>query len=237
MTISDDLFRAILAMDAYNRGDSPGIIGLGGVTTQIGNATISRQSDTTAGSPEMNASFSATAYTWNNHQIISYRGTDSLGIDLLTGGLAAIGAPGLSQPKLAAQFYQSVINNPTVSPYNSTVEFTGHSLGGGLAGFVGALYGQSATVFDNINFFECVARTNKTKKRRASIALPSALGQSVLRRASNSGARSMRRITPRTSDRRARLMRPTGPTHLCPRRVSISIHCPTIVFLRASDAA
>ncbi len=50
MTISDDLFRAILAMDAYNRGDSPGIKDLGGVGTQIGNATISLQSDTTPGS-------------------------------------------------------------------------------------------------------------------------------------------------------------------------------------------
>ncbi len=39
MTISDDLFRAILAMDSYNRGDSAGIVGLGGVGTSIGNAT------------------------------------------------------------------------------------------------------------------------------------------------------------------------------------------------------
>ena len=80
MTISDDLFRAILAMDAYNRGDSPGIKGLGGVGTQIGNATISLQSDTTPGGPVLAASFSATAYTWNNHQIISYRGTDQFPI-------------------------------------------------------------------------------------------------------------------------------------------------------------
>ncbi len=73
MAISDDLFRAILAMDAYNRGYTPGIAGLGGQGTQIGNATISLQSNT----PEQAAaSFSATAYTWNNHQIISYRGTD-----------------------------------------------------------------------------------------------------------------------------------------------------------------
>ena len=37
MTISDDLFLSILAMDSYNRGYDPGIAGLTG--TSIGNAT------------------------------------------------------------------------------------------------------------------------------------------------------------------------------------------------------
>jgi hypothetical protein len=153
MTISDDLFRAVLAMDAYNRGYGAGINDLGGVGTGIGLATVGNDSSfLLASGVDSAAGFYALTYTWNSHQIISYRGTDSLGIDLLTGGLAAIGAPGLSQPKLAAQFYQSVINNPTVSPYNSTVEFTGHSLGGGLAGFMGGLYGKRATIFDNMPF-------------------------------------------------------------------------------------
>jgi hypothetical protein len=44
MTISDDLFRAILAMDAYNRGYNAGIdfgANADAIDTQIGNATIS----------------------------------------------------------------------------------------------------------------------------------------------------------------------------------------------------
>lgn len=38
MTITDDLFRAILAMDAYNRGYRPGIMDLGGVGTSPSSA-------------------------------------------------------------------------------------------------------------------------------------------------------------------------------------------------------
>ena len=154
MAISDDLFRAILAMDAYNRGYGAGI-NFGpesnAVGTQIGTAIISRTTLSTD-TASVSASFAATAYNWNNHQIISYRGTDSLSTDPLTGWLAAIGSPSAPQAQMAAQFYQAVINNPTVSPYNSTVEFTGHSLGGGLAGFMGGLYGKKAVVFDNMPF-------------------------------------------------------------------------------------
>ncbi len=154
MTISDDLFRAILAMDTYNRGYNAGIdfgANADAIYTQIGNAAISARTtpnDTAAQA----ASFYALAYTWNNHQIISYRGTDSLSTDPVTGWLSAIGLPQLSQPMMAAQFYKDVINNSTVSPYNSTVEFTGHSLGGGLAGFMAGLYGKKAVIFDNMPF-------------------------------------------------------------------------------------
>lgn len=78
MTISDDLFRAILAMDVYNRGYNAGV-DLGPASdvagVQIGNASISK----TKGDAEaQSASFYAVAYAWNNHQIISYRGTDDI---------------------------------------------------------------------------------------------------------------------------------------------------------------
>lgn len=156
MTISDDLFRAILSMDAYNRGYLAGINfgpGSDGAGTQIGTATIGANAETLLGSsPVQAASFYAVSYTWNNHQIISYRGTDSIGLDPITGWLAAIGDPYRTQAQLAAQFYEAVINDPLVSPYNSTVEFTGHSLGGGLAGFMADLYGQKAVIFDNMPF-------------------------------------------------------------------------------------
>jgi hypothetical protein len=80
--MNDDLFRAVLAMDSYNRGYNMGVNGLGGIGAQIGNATISVQSDTAAGSPGVTASFYAVAYTWNNHQIIANRGTDNFSGDV-----------------------------------------------------------------------------------------------------------------------------------------------------------
>ena len=44
--MDDILFRAILALDAYNRGYAPGIASLGGgVGAQIGAASIVAQSD------------------------------------------------------------------------------------------------------------------------------------------------------------------------------------------------
>ncbi len=161
MTISDDLFRAILAMDAYNRGYGAGInFGPGSDAngTQIGGATISGNAETLLGATQVQAAnFYAVSYTWNNHQIISYRGTDDPSIfnpssDVWTGWVTGGGAYSTSQATLAAAFYKSVINNPTVSPFNTTTEFTGHSLGGGLAGLMAGLYGKKAVVFDNMPF-------------------------------------------------------------------------------------
>jgi len=71
MAISNDLFMAILAMDAYNRGYNAGI-NLDPTVLQIGNATI-RTDDLPVGSQA--ASFFAQAYTWNGQTVISYRGT------------------------------------------------------------------------------------------------------------------------------------------------------------------
>jgi hypothetical protein len=71
MSISETLFRAILAMDSYNRGYDEGIKLTG---SQIGNATLSTKSNVTPGSADVNASFFAQAYTWNGSTIISFRG-------------------------------------------------------------------------------------------------------------------------------------------------------------------
>ena len=62
MSISEDLFLAILSMDAYNRGYREGIAGLGGVGSGIGNATITQQSDTGESDPGVVAGFYAIAY-------------------------------------------------------------------------------------------------------------------------------------------------------------------------------
>jgi len=69
-----DLFLAILALDAYNRGYNPGMTFTGNsddpnTQPQIGDATIvSNLADTSA-------SFYAVAYSWEGETVISYRGT------------------------------------------------------------------------------------------------------------------------------------------------------------------
>jgi hypothetical protein len=138
MSISNDLFRAILAMDSYNRGYNPGIALTG---SQIGNATLALNSlDPAAGMPGgQAASFFAQAYSWNGATVISYRGTDqatpswqnwTLG-DIANGWLAALGFPGEAQARLAIQFYKSVAG-AGVDPRTANIELTGHSLGEGL---------------------------------------------------------------------------------------------------------
>jgi hypothetical protein len=61
MAVSNELYRALLAMDSYNRGYLPGldVVTSGASATQIGNAFIGKASDRFAGSPEVAAGFSA----------------------------------------------------------------------------------------------------------------------------------------------------------------------------------
>jgi hypothetical protein len=103
MTTDPTLLRAILAMDAYNRGYAPGIKNLGGGGSQIGEVTILNY-DLPNGAQA--AGFYAVAYsTAAGGKIISYRGTDQntpnwwartgMGSDLWSGyGIGAGYAPG-----------------------------------------------------------------------------------------------------------------------------------------------
>jgi hypothetical protein len=140
MPISNELFLAILAMDAYNRGYNSGMgnrnTGLEG--TQLGNAMILRDVDLPQGSEA--SSFFAQAYYWNGTTVISYRGTDNFSIDQPTGYGIGFGRPagvaGASgwfnnsfQGELALEFYNQVAAHVTTTD----VLLTGHSLGGGLA--------------------------------------------------------------------------------------------------------
>jgi hypothetical protein len=69
MPISQDLFFAILSMDAYNRNYNEAMLVNG---TQLGNATLLSVPNPTG---FVNASFFAQASTWNGQTVISYRGT------------------------------------------------------------------------------------------------------------------------------------------------------------------
>ena len=125
MTISPDLFRAILAMDAYNRGYNAGLTNLSDtVGTQIGNAFVLARSDSTPGSDPVNAGFYAIAYDVGavsgfsaGEELVSYRGTDGLfgtgapnipsGSDLMNGYGVGAGSPFGAQAALAVEFYKN----------------------------------------------------------------------------------------------------------------------------------
>ena len=156
MAISSELMYAILAMDAYNRGYNPAIV-LGG--TNIGTATIGSDELLPEGSEA--AGFYAVAYAWNGETIISYRGTDNPGLwaDEIAGGSdvwngygLGVGSPYAEQGRLAAEFYQAVTGTQSSDPLAESATLTGHPLGGGLAGLIGALYHEDAVLFDNMPF-------------------------------------------------------------------------------------
>ena len=83
MTISKELFLAILSMDAYNRGYDAGIDGLGDAGSNIGGAKL-KDVDLPTGSQD--ASFFAQSYDISGvagveglgdaTTVVSYRGTD-----------------------------------------------------------------------------------------------------------------------------------------------------------------
>lgn len=129
MAINYDVFRSMLAMDSYNRGYDAGIELVG---NGLGDATLTlNANDATAQS----ASFFAQAYSWNGETVISYRGTndpDKIG-DALNGWLTGFGWADTPQAMLALKFYNAVD-----AATNTNIELTGHSLSGGLAGYVGS---------------------------------------------------------------------------------------------------
>jgi Ca2+-binding RTX toxin-like protein len=139
---------AILAMDAYNRTAGPQGSSVGLVlpsATGIGTAKLSQTMD------DPSSSFVAQSYIWGGQNVISYRGTDDLALDPIYGWTTGGGAYSNSQALEAAQFYRQVIGADT-GLYSGDVILTGHSLGGGLAGFIATLFGQTATTFDSMSY-------------------------------------------------------------------------------------
>ena len=148
--ISNELFHAILAMDAYNRGYGAKLTGLSdAVGTKIGTATVIGSATDTADG------FYAIAYEHNGKNIISYRGTDdttffSTSSDLWNGWVQGAGIIS-SQSEDAILFYEQ-ISGKSVFEKNPGVVTTGHSLGGGLAGYIGALSNGQAYIYDAMPF-------------------------------------------------------------------------------------
>lgn len=154
--MTDDLFLAILSMDAYNRGYDAGIDGLGSAGSKVGLAEII-DADLPIGSVE--AGFYASAYDLSGQTVISYRGTDvdslsELANEALNGYITAVGGALSTQALMAAEFYQAVTGSDESNPINTQALLTGHSLGGGLAGYIASLYHQQGVLFDNMAFEE-----------------------------------------------------------------------------------
>ena len=170
--MSDRLINAILSMDAYNRGYGAAIAGLkqtrtvAGVTIveRIGNVVLLEQ-ELPAGSEQ--AGFFAQAYKLDNVIIdgvriknqrrVAFRGTDDTA-DISNGWPLGGGAARSTQGLLAIEFYRTVAGR-TNNPYDANITTTGHSLGGGLAGYIAGIYGKSATMFDTMAFEDGVANT------------------------------------------------------------------------------
>ncbi|HET9395538.1 MAG TPA: hypothetical protein VFO36_05740, partial [Nitrospiraceae bacterium] len=150
-----DLFLSILALDSYNRDYNAGLV-LTGQT--LGTATILRDSDDLGMedgvSRDEAAEFYAIAYNWNGETVISYRGTDAFLPDAFYGYGIGAGFASVPQGNLALEFYtlatQGAKAFDLTVPQN--VVLTGHSLGGGLAGFVSTLTGVEAIGFDYMPF-------------------------------------------------------------------------------------
>lgn len=159
--MTDALTNAILAMDAYNRGYDPKLSLTDATVNQgkIGFANIVGQDDS---QDAQDVSFYAIAYEIDDQLVISYRGTDApsgaVGQSWLNGDVFngwVVGGGIISDQAIRAFRFYQLMSNYQISGQDyasANISLTGHSLGGGLAGLVGSIYGKSAVVFDNMPF-------------------------------------------------------------------------------------
>lgn len=130
---------ALMALEAYY--DTPKDIEEG-----VQHFSVGMSSD--AMSMELhNSGFFATYYTVGSEIVIAFRGSNSPIGDMADWATNAAWSPYTQDPPYqlldAWNYYQLVkADNP-----NATISFTGHSLGGGLAGAMAALVGAEAEVF------------------------------------------------------------------------------------------
>lgn len=180
--MNSNLFKAILSMDSYNRSYGAGIE-LDG--NQIGDAVIVFDSEDlgfkldSSGAPildeednpirkDVSAGFYAIAYSYAGETVISYRGTDQFPKlfdpntwtpEVNKGWAIGAGytADDAEQGQLAIEFYQQLAGAGNWQ--SAAISVTGHSLGGGLAGLVGGLYGKTSTLFDSMSFDASLQQT------------------------------------------------------------------------------
>jgi len=108
--------------------------------------------------------FQAAAYQASDGSVvISYRGTDQIPGDIPSWlqGAGTINEA-FTQAAQAEEYFRKVITyvngGSTISSpvdtalFDANVTFVGHSLGGGLAGYMAALYGKEAYIFDQMPF-------------------------------------------------------------------------------------
>lgn len=165
--LSKDVFVSILAMDSYARGGGDDAW-FGGkyrlpAEGMIGTAALlanSEQRLPTLGGTDVG--FFATAYQWEGTTVISYRGTNmgpsglpSLD-DVWHGWTLGAGFDEASQAGYAVKFYEDVTGLSVFDPLTpiggSPVLLTGHSLGGGLAGYIASHSYRQAIGFDHMPF-------------------------------------------------------------------------------------
>lgn len=172
MNISVDLLKAILSMDSYNRGYDAGIVfginpgsnnySVDAQGTQIGKITINRNSSDLLQDTDAPIGFYALSYDYNGETIIAYRGTNDVDgipnpvtdLDVYHGWSLGGGATDSQQGLKAVDFY-----NQVVAAGASNVTLTGHSLGGGLAGYVAELYGETAVGYNSMAFEAAASAT------------------------------------------------------------------------------
>lgn len=162
--MTDRFINAILSLDVYNRGYGQGIKGLD-LRNRIGNVIVINDSAElgNVGDTRLDQSvgFYAVQYRFDGRTIVAYRGTDERTIDtgindIIYGWPLGVGDIDSGQAGLAIDFYRFAVGTTTTgiprNPFNANITLTGHSLGGGLAGYVGMLYGKTAYVYDTMAF-------------------------------------------------------------------------------------
>ena len=107
-----DVFKAILAMDAYNKGTRQGVKTSN--TGDIGTAKILSDSDARLDGAGTFTGFFATSYDWNGQKIISFRGTDPESgsefiKDMTHGWPLGAGNNSADQAQQAIEFYKDVV--------------------------------------------------------------------------------------------------------------------------------
>ncbi|MFC1759766.1 hypothetical protein ACFL2H_13530 [Planctomycetota bacterium] len=160
----EQMVRSVISLDAYQRGyNTPKLDNGDGVYDfKLGRSSKDMDFEPGFGYPvkteDSDFGFFAQEYVSPNETIIGYRGTDD-GFDVgddsdqVNGFGVGLGKPHGPQASAAIDFYNFIAGgSPFTSDDVSDVEVTGQSLGGGLAGYVAALYQLDATIFSHMPF-------------------------------------------------------------------------------------